>query len=159
MLFTKTPFLLSRLRGGVPFLLVTVLSLSLVAAALTLTRTTGALEVQMREQQALSMSNNVQTMSTAVDLWAESAQRVASHWAQDPGLRAEVAALLKVAPEPEALRDAVALARIRGQAETWLGLVQGLGFFVIGPDQISYGSMRDGNSGRKTFCVRSIRNC
>ena len=109
MLFTKTSFLLSRLRGGVPCLLVTALSLSLVAAALMLTRTTGALETQMREQQALSMANNVQTMSTAVDLWAESAQRVASHWARDPGLRTEVAALLKVEPAPESLRNAVAL--------------------------------------------------
>ena len=76
---------LRAFRGAAACLLVAALSLSLMAAALMLTRTTGALEGQMREQQALSMANNVQTMSTAVDLWAESAQRVVSHWAQGSG--------------------------------------------------------------------------
>ena len=84
-------------------------------------------------------------------LWAEQQEAAIENVAALTDVRVAAQALLSVPREPEALRNAPALAALRRLFVLRSRGPEVLGFFIVAPDRVSVASMRDENLGTRNF--------
>ena len=84
-------------------------------------------------------------------LWAEQQEAAIENVAALTDVRVAAQALLSVPREPEALRNAPALAALRRLFVLRSRGPEVLGFFIVAPDRVSVASIRDENLGTRNF--------
>ena len=102
---------------------------------------------QLRENlgNQLSIINN--SVHQALQVWLEGRRGQLSDIANEPKVLEAAATLLAVPRNPQALRAAPAMKRLRTLLEPRLDRINARGIFIIAPDHVSIASMRDANLG------------
>ncbi|HCY86015.1 MAG TPA: hypothetical protein DHV36_12840 [Desulfobacteraceae bacterium] len=85
------------------------------------------------------------------DMWLEERTALMKRLGKDPELVAITRRLLAVPPQKQALLASEALADARSFFRNSPDIFQNIGFFIISPDRISLGSMRDTNIGTRNL--------
>lgn len=132
----------------------------LFLAALTAIAWSGSamLEREARERSA-SMIRTVLTSSySAINLWTSAQLRNAESMAADPEFKAMTKELLAVPRIQKDILTSVPLSEIRKMLSPELTALNYLGFFVITPDYVSVGSMRDSNVGTQNVIAEHRRD-
>jgi PAS domain S-box-containing protein len=86
-----------------------------------------------------------------LDLWLQERLSFLAHLGRDPKLVAITQRLLQVRPNKRALLASGALREARFFFDYREDIFQNIGFFVINPDHVSIGSMRDANLGTQNL--------
>ena len=86
-----------------------------------------------------------------LDLWLKERISYLARLGRDPKLVAITQRLLKVEPNQQALLASGALREARFFFQNTEDIFQNIGFFVINPDYVSIGSMRDANLGSRNL--------
>jgi len=129
---------------GTGLLLVGVaLAMVILAAWITTTNT----EKDMRAGVGQNLRTVLNTTHEAVRAWAANETRIIEDIARDARLVRLVEALLNVPRTPSILRPSGELAAVRHWFTERFGKDGIKGFFIIAPDMVSVGSLRDDNVG------------
>jgi len=133
-----------------------VISLLFLVVLLTTTINLAWLSLEYNKHHVLektehAMETVLSTATEGLKLWVSEKKQLLSHLANMPSLEPKVEMLLAVTPERQTLLASPALVSVREYFSLHRGLVGRHGFFVINPDFISIGSMRDSNVGSKNI--------
>lgn len=104
-------------------------------------------EDQVRGQ----LKSVLDTTHASLREWVESRFVDVRHWATLPDVRDKLKQLLAVPPDGAILAKSPPLKRIRASLRPMIRKHGDLGFFIISPDLINYGSMRDGDLGQRNL--------
>ena len=128
-----------RLLAGTSLVLVLVTIALIVIAAL------GQSKIQHRHHAGESLQAVSSTINAALRTWLRGWESQIQAIATEPDMRLQVAALLRKQPTSNILEQSRELQHIREIVLTYAGRLQNTGFFVISPEYINIGSMRDSN--------------
>jgi PAS domain S-box-containing protein len=122
-------------------------SLILVLATIALIAITalGQSKVQHRQQAGESLQAISSTINAALRSWLGGWESQIQSIATEPALESQVAALLRKQPTSNFLENSRELRRIREIVLSFGGRLKNVGFFIISPDYINIGSMRNSN--------------
>ncbi len=109
--------------------------------------TLGRIEDQTRADLTDSLKTVLRTTHSALHIWEFERKADVVTWASSNEFQTLVKELLKVPRSREALINATAQARLRALLESKLRVYDYSGYFIIDPDFINIGSMRDANLG------------
>lgn len=123
--------------------IVLVLSLVSLAAYLVI----GKVEQQTRHNIQISLSGISEALNTSIDIWLDGKTAHIDSLSRDPALLPMVTELLKVEPSKQAIKFATVLIDLRVFFASQQALHGDRGFFIISPERINIGSMRDSNLG------------
>ena len=93
----------------------------------------------------------LQTTQESLNIWVESNKFQLIHLAEDPRLVSLIERQLRVSPNKSALLKSDALPELRAFFRPPKKQFGQAGFFIISPDLINIGSMRDGNLGARNL--------
>jgi len=105
------------------------------------------IEQQVRKDIGKSLETILQTTQESHSTWIEEHKSHLQVIAKNPQLIALVKKQLKTPRTPQLLLNSLALKELRLFFDTQRGRLQDIGFFIISPDYINIGSMRDQNIG------------
>ncbi len=97
-----------------------------------------------------SLESVLITTAQRLDLWVGQQANVLNQIVKNPSLIRQTESLLGVATDPETLLRSAELTEIRATLAQYQGAL-GLGFFIINPEGLSFGSRRDSNIGTKNL--------
>jgi PAS domain S-box-containing protein len=95
--------------------------------------------------------DNLKTANDRLDLWMAQRSAFMELMGRNPELVQLTRSLLAVPPDRQDLVASDALRAVRSFFKNNREIFSHLGFFIINPDQISIGSMRDSNLGNRNF--------
>ena len=105
------------------------------------------IRIQFSMQAVESASITTLTTQTALRNWFSAWESRLREFSTDPALHPRITELVSMPRDREALLASDALARLREGYAEFSKANDSLGFFVIGEDRVSVGSMRDSNVG------------
>jgi len=108
-------------------------------------------EKKIRTDAGDALQIVLQTTRESLNIWVESNIFQLMRLAQDPRLVALTERQLKVAPDKKALLQSDGLKALRAFFRPRINQAGQMGFFIISPDLINIGSMRDGNMGARNL--------
>ena len=153
MKFTSGERLVSRI-GSTRFRTIVLVSLSVFVVLvlflgwLAMER----IEHRIRHDAGISLENSLITTVQRIDFWAEQRQDFVRQLGRHPRLVAITEALLAVPPTRDELLASSPLQRAREFfSDAHLDLFDHLGFFIISPEYINIGSVRDTNLGARNL--------
>lgn len=122
-------------------------SLILILATIALIAITalGQSKDQHRQQAGASLHAISATINAALQAWLRGWESQIQAIAAEPAMSTQVAGLLRKQPTSNILEHSRELRRIREIVMSYGGRLQNVGFFVISPEYINIGSMRDSN--------------
>jgi PAS domain S-box-containing protein len=122
-------------------------SLILVLATIALIAITalGQSKERQRQQAGASLTAVSSTINEALITWLRGWESQAQAIATEPALQSQVLGLLRKQPTSNLLEKSRELRRIREIVISYGGRLKNAGFFIISPDYINIGSMRDSN--------------
>ena len=123
--------------------IVLVLSMVSLAAYLVI----GKVEQQTRHNIQISLSGISEALNTSIDIWLDGKTSHIDSLSRDPALLPMVIDLLKVEPSKQAIKFSTVLIDLRVFFASQQALHGDRGFFIISPERINVGSMRDSNLG------------
>ncbi|MBE9538361.1 MAG: PAS domain S-box protein, partial [Proteobacteria bacterium] len=123
----------------------TTLILVLATIALIAIAAVGQSKEQHRAQAGESLHAISATINTALRSWLGGWESQVQAIATEPAMQSQVAGLLRKQPTSNILERSRELRRIREIVLNYGGRLQNVGFFIISPDYINIGSMRDSN--------------
>ena len=123
--------------------IVLVLSMVSLAAYLVI----GKVEQQTRHNIQISLSGISEALNTSIDIWLDGKTSHIDSLSRDPALLPMVTELLKVEPSKQAIKFSTVLIDLRVFFASQQALHGDRGFFIISPERINIGSMRDSNLG------------
>ena len=123
----------------------TTLILVLATIALIAIAAVGQSKEQHREQAGESLHAISATINAALRSWLGGWESQVQAIATEPAMESQVAGLLRKQPTSNILERSRELRRIREIVLNYGGRLQNVGFFIISPDYINIGSMRDSN--------------
>lgn len=123
--------------------IVLVLSMVSLAAYLVI----GKVEQQTRHNIQISLSGISEALNTSIDIWLDGKTSHIDSLSRDPTLLPMVTELLKVEPSKQAIKFSTVLIDLRVFFASQQALHGDRGFFIISPERINIGSMRDSNLG------------
>jgi two-component system sensor histidine kinase/response regulator len=121
------------------------LILVLAAIALIAIAALGQSKERQRQQAGASLIAVSSTINAALHTWLRGWESQAQAIATEPALESQVLGLLRKQPTSNLLENSRELRRIREIVLSYGGRLKNAGFFIISPDYISIGSMRDSN--------------
>ncbi|MBF0590420.1 MAG: PAS domain S-box protein, partial [Magnetococcales bacterium] len=112
------------------------------------------MDTQLRQELGDTLVAINKSVNHSLEMWLESRTREIHHLAGDrtllPHIKAQLALPRKAAP----LRSSSALVQLRHLYQQHMEEMGAKGFFIIAPDRISVGSMRDANIGTVNLIAR-----
>jgi len=123
----------------------TTLILVLATIALIAIAALGQSKEQHRAQAGESLHAISATINAALRSWLGGWESQVQAIATEPAMESQVAGLLRMQPTSNILERSRELRRIREIVLNYGGRLQNVGFFIISPDYINIGSMRDSN--------------
>ncbi len=105
------------------------------------------IEKQTRNNAAESLQTVVHSVHDGLMVWFENHKAAIKQLAQDPVLVALTKEHLEVPNEKEAIQQSASLVKLREYFGSHRGKYGDVGFFIINPQYINVGSMRDTNLG------------
>lgn len=126
----------------------------LAVGSFMLYRASHSLEGAVRNQKALAMQSRVDTANAAIEMWVSAHRSIIADWSRDTVVVSLVNELIKDPASPIELRENATLAAFREYIQPRIGLLEAQGFFIVGRNDISYGSMRNSNLGTVNFLTR-----
>jgi len=123
----------------------TTLVLVLATIALIAMAALGQSKEQHRAQAGESLNAISATINAALRSWLGGWESQIQAIATEPAMESQVAGLLRKQPTSGILERSRELRRIREIVLNYGGRLQNVGFFIISPDYINIGSMRDSN--------------
>ncbi len=130
---------------GMRILAGTSLVLVLATIALIAIAALGQSKEQHRQQAGNSLHAISSTINAALRSWLGGWESQIQAIATEPALESQVAGLLRKQPTSYILEHSRELRRIREIVLSYGGRLKNVGFFIISPDYINIGSMRDSN--------------
>ncbi|MBF0288718.1 MAG: response regulator [SAR324 cluster bacterium] len=106
------------------------------------------IEKDIRERTAVSLQTVVRMTHESLAAWVGTQKELLWHLSNDPTLRFLTEQHLMVPPNREALLNSYSLNALREFFDSRRNLFGDIGFFIINPDYINIGSMRDSNIGK-----------
>ncbi len=128
-----------RLLAGASLILI-LATIALIAVAAL-----GQSRERQRQQAGSSLSAVSSTINAALQTWLTGWESHAQAIATEPAMRSQVSSLLRKQPTSNILEHSRELRRIREIVVDYGGQLQNVGFFIISPEYINIGSMRDSN--------------
>ena len=128
-----------RLLAGASLILI-LATIALIAVAAL-----GQSRERQRQQAGSSLSAVSATINAALQTWLTGWESHAQAIATEPAMRSQVSSLLRKQPTSNILEHSRELRRIREIVVDYGGQLQNVGFFIISPEYINIGSMRDSN--------------
>lgn len=128
-----------RLLAGTA-LIVVLGTIALIAIAAL-----GESKDQQRQQAGQSLQAVSSTINAALGSWMLGWESQIQAMVTEPVLRSQVAGLLRKQPTSRILENSRELRRIREIIMSYSGRLHSTGFFIISPNYINIGSMRDSN--------------
>ena len=130
---------------GMRILAGTSLILVLATIALIAIAALGQSKEQHRQQAGESLHAISSTINAALQSWLGGWESQIQAIATEPALESQVARLLRKQPTSNILENSRELRRIREIVLSYGGRLKNVGFFIISPDYINIGSMRNSN--------------
>ncbi len=121
------------------------LILVLAAIALIAIAALGQSKERQRQQAGASLTAVSSTINAALRTWLRGWESQAQAIATEPALQSQVLGLLRKQPTSNLLEKSRELRRIREIVISYGGRLKNAGFFIISPDYVNIGSMRDSN--------------
>ena len=112
------------------------------------------IEKQIREDIAVSLNTVVQSSHEALAVWVKNHKNSLRQLSFDPTLLSLTQEHLKVSPDREALLKSTSLKELRSFFDNNRDQYGDIGFFIINPDNINIGSMRDTNIGEVNLIAK-----
>ena len=110
---------------------------------------------RIKKNTRIDLSNDLtmilNTTHHAMHDWIGSHIDVVKRWSRQPEIIKHIKALLALPAEKSRLMQSQSLEAIRRSLNPLVKSHHGLGFFIISPDYINYGSMQDENLGKKNL--------
>ena len=143
----------AELLGSAQARLVGGSAIALFLCAIFVITSIGLMEVEerIRHRSGEALRTVMETTDRSLQAWLDSWRFRVATLANDPEIVAQTEQLLKVPPGAESLRESAPLAAIRAVFARYRDHFGDLGFFIIAPSEISYGSMRDANVGSRNL--------
>ncbi len=108
----------------------------------------GKVEEQEREKTANSLNTVLTTTEETLSVWMESYRRQINGMAADRWLRILADKMLRHSRDAKSMVESSIMGDLRDFFERHRPATKDIGFFLIAPDRINIGSMRDANLGR-----------
>lgn len=138
--------------------IISMVSIVVISISLFIKIDLDNLKEQIITENLLDLKENtLQLHTNIVDIWSNSIIDYMVEWAADPKVIALTEELLKQPRENLTLKSCKDITEIRRYLEVKIGNRNLKGFFIIAPDFINIGSMRDSNLGQVNLIYNKSR--
>lgn len=103
------------------------------------------IQTEVKYEYKKSLDTVLQTSHEAIKEWSVNIRKDVSRWASHPKIREYTKELLKLPANRATLMNSPIQAALRQEVSPFLSHKNFYGFFIIGPDNINYASLRDEN--------------
>jgi PAS domain S-box-containing protein len=111
---------------------------------------------QLRAELVDTLVTVNKSVNVSLDMWLENRTREIQHLAQDRDLLPLTQQLLALPRDADTIRNSQVLERMRTLYRYYMDEMNAEGFFIIAPDYISIGSMRDANIGTRNLIADQL---